>query len=196
MFWRGNNTFRLSSTIKKVRESVSYEIEKRSDAKRWSLYSLKSKFKNLSAKAIQYLQRCFTYAFKQNKDDPTGVKTSLRAIIPHAFGDHSNCNDSCCGYLKDPNNYKHNTLPYGKDLEGDDLKASLQQIMEVYVTHAEKLSPLGSSQANESLNNTIGSEAPKIRHYGSSESNDFRVACAVSQKHLGHSYVPVYKGMR
>ena len=35
---------------------------------------------------------------------------------------------------------------------------------------------------------TTGSKAPKIRHYGSSESNDFRVACAVGQENLDHSY--------
>ena len=38
-----------------------------------------------------------------------------------------------------------------------------------FVKNADKLAPLGSSQANESLNNTIGSKAPKIRHYGASE---------------------------
>lgn len=61
--------------------------------------------------------------------------------------------------------------------------------MDIFVQSANKLAPLGSSQANEALNNTIGSKAPKIRHYGSSESNDYRMACAVSQKNLGHSYV-------
>ena len=38
-----------------------------------------------------------------------------------------------------------------------------------FVQNADKLAPLGFSQANESLNNTIGSKAPKIRHYGASE---------------------------
>lgn len=142
-----------------------------------------------SGQVIEYFQRCFTYALKQNKNDPDGIKTSLRAIIPHSFGDHSCCCISWCGYLKDPTSYKHSTLPYGKDLEGQDLKLCLQQVMEIFVSNAEKLAPLGSSQANESLNNTIGSKAPKIRHYGSSESNDFRIACAVSQKNLGHGYV-------
>ena len=61
--------------------------------------------------------------------------------------------------------------------------------MNIYINNADKLAPLGSSQANEALNNTIGSKAPKIRHYASSESNDYRVACAVSQKNIGHSYV-------
>ena len=61
--------------------------------------------------------------------------------------------------------------------------------MAYFVKNADKPTPLGSSQANESLNNTIGSKAPKIRHYGASESNDFRVVCAVSQKNIGHTYV-------
>ena len=69
------------------------------------------------------------------------------------------------------------------------MKKDLQEIVEVYCQNAEKLAPLGSSQANEALNNTIGSKAPKVRHYGGSESNDYRVACAVSQKNVGHSYV-------
>ena len=62
-------------------------------------------------------------------------------------------------------------------------------MMDVFVQNAGKLAPLGSSQPNEALNNTVGSKAPKIRHYGSSESNDYRVACAVGQKNLGHSFV-------
>ncbi|CAH3154412.1 unnamed protein product [Porites evermanni] len=33
--------------------------------------------------------------------------------------------------------------------------------LEIYCGKAEKLAPLGSSQANEALNNTIGSKAPK-----------------------------------
>ena len=61
--------------------------------------------------------------------------------------------------------------------------------MEVFIQNAVKLAPLGSSQSNEALNNTIGSKTPNIRHYGASESNDFRVACTVSQKNIGYSYV-------
>lgn len=48
----------------------------------------------------------------------------------------------------------------------------------------------GLSQQNESLNITIGSKVPKIRHYGSSASNDIRVAAAVCQKNAGFTYVP------
>ena len=62
--------------------------------------------------------------------------------------------------------------------------------MYVYVhTVAEKLLPFVNSQRNESLNSTIGSKNPKIHFYGGSESNDFRVACAVAQKNIGFSYI-------
>lgn len=131
----------------------------------------------------------FGYALKQNKDNVEGVKRSLKAIVPHAFAKHNDCNISWCSFLKDLTTYKHSSLPNGKDLQGENLQKDLEAIVEVYVQNAEKLAPLGSSQANEALNNTIGSKAPKIRHYGSSESNDFRVACAVSQKNIGHTYV-------
>ena len=85
--------------------------------------------------------------------------------------------------------FRHSSLPHGKDLHGEKLQEELEKVMGNFVKKADKLAPLGSSQANESLNNTIGSKAPKIRHYGASESNDFRVACAVSQKNIGYTYV-------
>ena len=185
-----------SSTIKKVRESVQHDVDKWSDtvhAKRSmasSLYSLQAKHKGvLSNKVIDYLLKCFGYALKQNKDNVEGLKASLKSIVPHAFGHHENCSSSWCGYLNNPSTYNHNSLPHGKDLQGQELESDLKEVVDIFVQSANKLAPLGSSQANEALNNTIGSKAPKIRHYGSSESNDYRVACAVSQKNIGHSYV-------
>lgn len=139
------------------------------------------KHKNLSDKVIDYLQKCFGFTTTQNENYPDGIRKSLKAIIPHAFGDHSICSISWCKYLQDSVSYHHSTLLHGKDLEGEDSK-DLQEIMEVYCQNAEKLAPLGSSQANEALNNTIGSKAPKARYYGGSESNDYLVACARSYK--------------
>lgn len=46
---------------------------------------------------------------------------------------------------------------------------------------------LGSTQPNESLNNTVASKTPKSTLYSGSESNDFRVAAAVAQKKFGLS---------
>ena len=69
-----------SSTIKKVRDTLDHDIEKWSDivhAKRAfasSLYGLQKSHKKLNAKVIDYLQKCFSYAVTQNKNDPTGVK--------------------------------------------------------------------------------------------------------------------------
>ena len=60
----------------------------------------------------------------------------------------------------------HSSLPHGKDLHGEKLQEELEKVM-----------------------GNFGSKAPKIRQYGTSESNDFRVACAVSQKNIGHTYV-------
>jgi len=45
------------------------------------------------------------------------------------------------------------------------------------------------SQRNESLNGTIGSKNLKVRHYGGSESSDFRTTCGVAQHNEGHNFV-------
>lgn len=84
-----------------------------------------------------------------------------------------------------------NTVPYhmAKDLQRETWRKDLEEIVEIFVQNPEKLSPLRPSQACEALNNTIGTKSPKICYYGSSESNDYRVATALSQKNLGHDYV-------
>ena len=53
----------------------------------------------------------------------------------------------------------------------------------------EKLAPIANSQRNESFNGTVGSKNPKIRFYGGSESNSFRVGCAVAQTNIGYGYI-------
>ena len=122
-----------SATIKKVRENVTRTVEKWSDivhAKRSfvnNLYTLQPQDKgHLSSKVIDYLQKCFGYALKQNKDNVEGVKRSLKAIVPHAFGKHNYCNISWCSFLKDLTTYKHSSLPNGKDLQGENLQKDLE----------------------------------------------------------------------
>jgi DNA polymerase III epsilon subunit-like protein len=56
-------------------------------------------------------------------------------------------------------------------------------------TVVNKIAPCSNSQRNEALNSVVGSKNPKIRFYGGSESNDFRVACAVAQRNLRYAYV-------
>ena len=113
-----------------------------------------------------------------------GLKTSLKSIVPHAFGHHEYCSSSWCGYLNNPSTYTHNSLPHRKDLLRQELQSDLKEVVDIFVQSANKGAPLGSSQVNWAPNNTIGSKAPKIQHYGSSKSNDYRVACPVCQKIL------------
>ena len=119
-----------------MRQNVEHEVEKWSDvvhAKRSfgsSLYSIKTQNKSQTDMVIRYFQRCFGYALKQNKDDEEGVRSGLKSIVPHAYGDHSSCGN-WCGYLKNPASYKHRGLPHGKDLTDRGLRQSLEKIIEV-----------------------------------------------------------------
>ena len=71
------------------------------------------------------------------------------------------------------------------------MKSALQNLFDEYSTDtvAKKLAPMANSQRNEALNSVVGSKNPKIRFYGGSESNDFRVACGVAQTNLRYGYV-------
>ena len=153
------------------------------------LYALRSSKKfpgcsQLSVKVIGYLGKCFSYCVAQNKNNPQSLKTAIQNIVPHAFGKHQNCSDTWCQYKQNPGSYKHNDLPFGNDLHGDELERALMKVFDEYSTDvvAKKVAPAANSQRNESLNNSVGSKNPKIRFYGGSESNSFRIACGISQK--------------
>ena len=191
-----------STTECYVHEQVPYGIEKYSDIihiKRsltTRLYNLSksNKFVNcssLSQKVINNLVKCFSISVNQGKGDSKSIQTSLKSIVPHAFGNHDTCSDEWCGYKQDPIEYRHTHLPYGKDLYGDCLYNALVKLFSQYYSDVvvEKLAPVANSQRNESLNSVVGSKAPKIRFYGGSESNDYRVACAVAQTNIGHTYI-------
>lgn len=81
------------------------------------------------------------------------------------------------------------SLPGGKPLSNVSTRQAVSELFEVFASNAEKLAPIGSSQRNEALNNTILSKLPKTKFYGGSESNDFQVAAAVLQKSTGRDYV-------
>ena len=191
-----------STTEAHIREKVTYKVEKFSDIVHMKrslttrLYNLShnGKFPGcsiLSQKVINYLVKCFSYGIAQNKGNPKGIQATIQCIVPHAFGDHTNCEIAWCGFKENPISYKHKDLPYGKDLFGDKLKSALEHIFNDYSTEAvaEKLAPLLNSQRNEALNSIVGLKNPKIRFYGGSESNDFRVACGVAQHNLRYEYV-------
>ncbi|KAK0160295.1 hypothetical protein PV328_007723 [Microctonus aethiopoides] len=62
-------------------------------------------------------------------------------------------------------------------------------ILESYVAKAEKVSPGGSSQRNESVNHMVVTRAPKSRFYGSTPALSYRVADAALQKNEGADYM-------
>jgi hypothetical protein len=59
--------------------------------------------------------------------------------------------------------FRYKNLPYGKALSGDHLKRDLEQLAQTYFDRVDRLVNLGSTQANESFNNTVASFAPKNR---------------------------------
>jgi len=120
------------------------------------------------------------------------MKTGMQNIVRHAFGDNHGCDESWCGSKKDPENYNHKDLPYGKDLHGENLKSALTSLFGEYSTDTvvRKLVPAANSRRIESLNSVVGSKNPKIRYHGGSESNDFRVSCGISQINLGYACIP------
>ena len=65
---------------------------------------------------INSILKNFSFMFDQNKGNPEGIENDLRAIVKHMHGEHNHYNISCCGFLKDRNNYKHTNLPHEKDL--------------------------------------------------------------------------------
>lgn len=187
------------TTIARARAEVDQSLKKCSDKNHVrksvsnDLYKLREKHKHdLPVKAIGYLQKCFTYALDQNRDDPVSLQQSLNAVVPHAFDDHGKCElykVGWCQYLQSPVEYKHKSLPRGKGLCGEDLRKDLEALFSRYASNASKLSQLESSQANENFNNIVASKAPKTRHYCGSESLCYRVSAAVSQKNIGHTYM-------
>ena len=184
-----------ATTISHVRSEVDQNIEKRTDKNHLrktlgnELYSLQKKHKGcLSSRTISYLQKCFNYMCEQNRGKPDGIVSGLKCIVSHAFGDHDSCQE-WCGYLRDPENCRHKTLPHGKSLSGEELRHDLSAVFAKYEATADKLADLQSTQANESLNQMIARKAPKSLHYSGSESLNFRVSSAIAQKNEGFAYV-------
>ncbi|XP_061191735.1 uncharacterized protein LOC133199972 [Saccostrea echinata] len=172
---------------------VDPTIEKQSDRNHLKknlanqLYALQKVHKSLTTKIIKYIQKCWNYMVAQNVGNEDGISTGLDAMYKHPFGDHSSCGD-WCSHRENPNmNYK--SLPYGKCLSDSKLQSSLLDLFTRYKGISKKLAHMGSTQANESLNMTIASKAPKRCHFSGSACLGYRVAAGVAQKNIGHSYV-------
>ena len=136
-----------STAMAKIKESVPHEVTKEGDinnAKKTvgnDLYALQKKHHILSSKVICYLQKCFSYRIKQNKNDPVLTKASIQNIVPHCFRDHKKCNEKWCIGKLDAS-YKHKSLPYGRDLCGEELKKDLNSVFEKDAKNADALTQI------------------------------------------------------
>ena len=167
-----------STTLADVHSKVPYDVQKWSDTVHTKrsltsrLYNLKDRIQAsklypncsaLSQKVISYFTKCFSYAISQNAGNPDALKASLNCIVPHAFGNHALCDMTWCGYKKSPLTYKHTDLPNGKDLHGEPLKNTLNNLFLEYATDivVNKLSPCANSQRNESIIALLQQKTPK-----------------------------------
>ena len=182
-----------SSTIKKCRDEMDPNLQKHIDVGH-TTKNLKAHVETISSRhqgvtqKVGHFEKCFICAVKQNEGKPADVKKALLNVVSHSYGEHQSCGE-WCGYLRNPERYKHTTLPYGRDLTDLKLKKDLNKIFKNFADRSEELTPSGSTQANEAINNIVGSKPPKVRHYGDSESSDFRCAAAVCQKNEGYSFI-------
>ena len=137
---------------------------------------------------IRGIMKNFNYLVQQNRGNEDAIVEGLQALGLHPFGNHSMCNESWCGHKDNPN-LKFKNLPFGKPLSDCKLQVALQDMFNSYLSKGKQLSMLGSTQANESLNKTIASKAPKAHHFSSSANLNYCVAAGVCQKNIGEKYV-------
>ena len=95
----------------------------------------------------------FAYALAQNIGNPNASNINLSVPPSQIFGNPTLFNPSLCGGSLGDQNYKHKSLPHGRDLQSKDLQKDLVVLFDSLANDAEKVAPHGSSPANESLNN-------------------------------------------
>ncbi|XP_062585262.1 uncharacterized protein LOC134246936 [Saccostrea cucullata] len=185
-----------STTIARAKKVCGEDLTKYSDRNHIKktftnkLYDLQraKKYSQLRGKTIAHLKKCFSYALAQHQKNPEEMRKSLGAIVPHVYGDHSECR-TWCKHRRNPDTYVPKNLPYSRYLTSEELRVDLENIMSTYVQQVQKVSNLGSTQACESFNNCVAYKHPKTLYLSGSESTCFRVAAAVAQKNVGKSYV-------
>ena len=182
-----------ATTIARIRVELDHDITKWSDLNHIkksvgnALWRLNKKYpKDLKSENISYLQRCFTYGIRQNKENAEEVKKAILGIVPHVYGEHNICGD-WCNYKRNPEKYAHSTL--NGDFTNMNLHSDLSKIFKTFADNSEKIAPCASTKENENFNHIVFSKAPKSRHYAGSESLQTRVNCAVAQKNVGYEYV-------
>lgn len=95
-----------SCSIAFIQNVINYEIVKQSDMNHTTkdvgntlheIHNSKASdpVRDLSNDTIKHLQRCFTYAVKQNQGDISKIQAALKNIPYHIFSYHENCSQWC-----------------------------------------------------------------------------------------------------
>jgi hypothetical protein len=123
------------------------------------------KQKELIEKKINHLAYNFGYIFKTNKNNSKKLCKCITNIIPHAFGNHSNCFNIGGTWCKSKelsyipqlfgDKYLGNKLD---NIQKNELKIDFQTIIAKFTTisRLQKLAPCGSIQINESIYSVVG----------------------------------------
>ena len=130
---------------------------------------------------INYLKKCFTSGVKQNRGNLEKMKNAITNIPKHVFDDHQHCGNWC---KAEKENYSRSY-----DVNNPILFDSLSNLFNDLQESAANFVMAGSSQANESLNNSMCSKAPKRVCFSRLASADRRYTCTVNQKNLGEKYI-------
>ncbi|CAC5389731.1 unnamed protein product [Mytilus coruscus] len=152
-FQRAQNVLKIKLKKRSDKKHIKKNISKQ-------LYAIKTNYKELSQRVINYIMQNFSYMVAQNKKNTEGVTTGLKAMVGHIFGDHGFCNTKWCVFLENP-----------------------------LAKFSRKLANLASTQTNENLNQMLATKAPKYKHYSASNSLSYRFSATVAQKNEGHRYV-------
>lgn len=184
-----------SSSKLAVESSVDYKVLNQSDIAHtkkglknmlWDISKSQKRDpdKELNKDVIDQFVRCFSAAVHQNKGNLVNMKLAIANISQHAKGCHENCG-SWCGVQSGKENYQSSF----SNLKNKTLRSEIDNIFSKFSENAEKFITAGSSQANESLNNTMAQKAPKRICYSQSASADYRFAAAVNQKNYNEHYI-------
>ena len=131
------------------------------------------------------MKKCFSYCLSQCKGDSDVLASALKNIHKHCFNDHESCGN-WCGYKKNPDKYKHSVI--GDGFSDENLFEDLTYLFDSLANKSTEFFAGISTNANESLNDTIASFSPKSRLYSLTGSGSQRSAIAVKKKNEGQKF--------
>ena len=110
-----DNDSTTSSRLKAQFQNIKKRDDKNHTKKNLSrrLYAASRKFKELQPRGvIPYISRCFMYAISSNQSNEEKLNQHLGSIVPHLYGNHSDCTGDWCSYSKQPDTFRYIIL-YG-----------------------------------------------------------------------------------